>query len=436
MGSLFWLCLPGPWKWLGLLGLLQAFGLPGWGLVRLLLVQLVAWRQREATAEVRLLIGLALVLDRCHAAEWSGQDCAWALLILPTLLGPWKNWRALLGWLGLAWLGQSASDWFGWWGWLRPLPHSAEKGAWCWAFSGPALGVCALLGSGLGHRKAALVLLLLGLAPWPGPVASRRQTRHWLGGRAVDLVEVGANQKSEGVDWLLLSNNPERCVGRRGGSLLEAVTPPGRGRVLASHINLGLPADLVLSCRPRGVAHLRVRTARDGSLTDPGSLLLQSEWEPVEVSGRWEKRLMGLLLNGIFEVESESDGEIEWRVSWGQSGPLLPMREGQSRGLYVGPDRSVSLSGKPGVWHWQAPWLGNTLMGDYGACRTLIFGAQRPGEVWVVARGGVLGAVDGRPGPVLAAGQSRCLLRYGPGQHRLPLWLPVNSFAPYSLVFR
>ena len=50
--------------------------------------------------------------------------------------------------------------------------------------------------------------------------------------------------------------------------------------------------------------------------------------------------------------------------------------------------------------------------------------------------GGLLGAVDGHPGPMLAAGQSRRLLSFGPGQQRLELWLPVNSFAPYSLVFR
>ena len=501
MGSLFWLCLPGRWKWLGLLGLVQAFGLPGWGLVRLLLVQLAAWRQRRAAAEIRLLVGLTVVLDRCHAAEWSGQDCAWALLIMLSLIFPWKNWRLLLGWLGLAWLGQAASDWYGWWGWLRPLPHSAEAGAWCWAICGPALGVCALLGASLGQRKLAAALLLLGLAPWPGAVASRTQTRHWLSretygsrarlkvsGRAVDLTELKGAERSEGRDWLLFSNNPERCVGSRGGTLLEAVTPPGRGRVLVSHINLGLPADLVLSCRPRQNAHLRVRSARDGALTDPGSLLLQTDWEEAEVSGPWEKRLKGLLLNGMLELECESEGEIEWRVSWGEGGPLLPLREGQSRGLYLSPDRELLLSGKPGVWHWQAPWLqtqrrsflsgklhptsarevcaanagvfsqenstplsarevcaanagvfsqeNSTLLGDYGACRTLVFDATQPGEVWLVARGGVLGSVDGRPGPLLAAGQSRCLLRYGPGRQRIPLWLPVNSFAPYSLVFR
>ncbi len=80
MASLLWLVLPGRWRWLGLLGLLQAFTLPGWGAVRLLLVQLAAWRQRDNPG--RGLVVLALLLDRCHACEWSGQDFPMALLML------------------------------------------------------------------------------------------------------------------------------------------------------------------------------------------------------------------------------------------------------------------------------------------------------------------------------------------------------------------
>lgn len=440
VGSLFWLILSGRWRWLGLLGLAQAWGLPGWGAVRLVLVQAVAWRHRSAPGEVRALLALALLLDRCQACEWSGQDFPMALLLLCGLLADWKSGRGLLAYLGAMWLVQGLSDWFGWWGWARPLPHFQEKGSWAWCVGYLALGPCALLGAVLNRRRVTPVLLLLGLLPWPGPVASRAETRRWLGGRAVDQPEVQFSEVAGELDWLLLSNNPERYRGSLGGTLLRASTPPGRGRVVVSHINLGAPADLVLSCVVGGTAELRVVSARDGSMTDPGSLLLQRAGLWQTISGRWEHRLPGLLLNGMMQVEIRSASEMDWRVSWNGGGPQLPLRDGQSRGLYRGPDRIFHLAKPQGAWHWRGPWLvngeGQQLLGNYGCCQTLEFQAERPGELWLVARGGLVGGVDGRPGPMLAAGQSRCLLRFGSGPQRLRVWLPVNSFAPYSLVFR
>ncbi|MBX3172500.1 MAG: hypothetical protein KF760_34170 [Candidatus Eremiobacteraeota bacterium] len=440
VGSLFWLILPGGWRWLGWLGLAQALELPGWGAVRLLLVQLAAWRHRAAPREVRGLLTLALLLDRCHAAEWSGQDFPMALVLLLGLPASWKSWRSLLAYLGLLWLLQGISDWYGWWGWARPLPHLQETGSRAWCVGFLELGPCALLGAALNRPKLAAILLLLGLAPWPGPVASRAETRRWLGGRALDQPEVKLSEVSAGVDWLLLSNNPERCRGSLGGTLLQATTPAGRGRVLVSHINLGAPADLVVSCLARESAEVRVASARDGSLTDPGSLLLRPAGEWRILAGSWEYRLEGLLLNGMMQLEVKSAGEIEWRVSWNGAGPQLPLREGQSRGLFRRPDRVLSVKKPRGAWHWQSPWLvneqGQPLLGNYGSCQTLEFEAERAGELWLVARGGLVGAVDGQPGPLLAAGQSRCLVRFGPGPQRVSVWLPVNSFAPYSLVFR
>ena len=127
-------------------------------------------------------------------------------------------------------------------------------------------------------------------------------------------------------------------------------------------------------------------------------------------------------------------------MSWNGGGAQLPLSEGQSRGLYRRPDQVVMFMNPQGAWHWQGPWLvndeGQQLLGNYGSCRTLDFQAERAGELWLVARGGIVGAVDGRPGPMLAAGQSRCLFKFGPGHQRLDVWLPVNSFAPYSLIFR
>ena len=393
-------------------------------MVRLLLVQGVAWRHRNAPSPVRAWLALALLLDRCHAAEWSGQDFPMAFLLLSGLLLPWKNVR---WYLGLMWLLQGLSDWYGPWGWARPLPHPQELGSFAWCFHGPILGLCALAIRG----RTALPLLLLGLAPWPAPVASRAETRRWLGGRVVDRAQPPVIESVNGCDWLLLSNNPERCRGSGGGTLLRATTPAGRGRVLLSHINLGLPADLRVQAH--GAGEVRVVSARDGSLTDPGSLLLQQD-------GQWEKlgdfRLSGLVLNGMVQLEVRCPSEVEWQIQWNEGGVQLPVREGQSRGLFVQPDRLVSLGEAKGVWHWQGPWLGGTLLGNYGACKTLEFRAEKPRELWLVARGGILGAVDGRPGPLLAAGQSRCLLRYQRGLQRVKLWLPVNSFAPYSLVFR
>lgn len=439
VGSLFWLILRGRWRWLGLLGLFQATGLPGWGAMRLVLVQAVAWRHREAPAEGRALLALALLLDRCHACEWSGQDLPMALLLVAGLWAGWKA-RALLTYLGAMWLLQGLSDWYGWWGWARPLPHFQELGSWAWCADYLVLGPCALLAALLNRGRFAAVLLLLGLAPWPAPVASRAETRRWLGGLAVDQPEVQVVSERRGLDWLLLSNNPERWRGSLGGTLLQGSTPPGRGRVLVSHINLGAPADLVLSCETRDQAEVRVVSARDGSLTDPGSLLLQRGGQWQTISGRWEQRLAGLLLNGIMQVEVKSACSMDWRVSWGGGGPQLPLREGQSRGLFGPPDRVLKLGKPRGAWHWQGPWLvngeGKPLLGNYGCCQTLEFEAERAGELWLVARGGLVGAVDGKPGPLLAAGQSRCLLKFGAGAQKLGLWLPVNSFAPYSLVFR
>lgn len=388
-------------------------------MVRLLLVQLVAWRHRNAPTRVRALLALALLLDRCHAAEWSGQDFPMALLLLLGLLPHWKHLQL---YLGMAWLLQSVSDWYGPWGWARPLPHAQEFGCFAWCFSGPILGICALLGRG----RTALPLLLIGLAPWPGPVASRAETRRWLGGRVVDRSEAPFQESTGECDWLLLSNNPERCRGSLGGTLLQARTPAGRGRVLLSHINLGLPADLVV--RARGQAEVRMVSARDGTLTDPGSSLLQQ-------NGQWEQlhefRLNGLMLNGMMQLEVRAASD-----QWNEGGAQLPLSEGQSRGLFRQPDRVVSFRQAQGVWHWQGPWLDDTLLGNYGACTTLEFQADQAGELWLVARGGLVGSVDGQPGPLLAAGQSRCLLRYEKGLQRLKLWLPVNSFAPYSMVFR
>ncbi|MBN9419485.1 hypothetical protein ABS71_08020 [bacterium SCN 62-11] len=424
MGSLLWLVLRGRWRWLGLLGLLQAWGLPGWGMVRLLLVQLIAWRYRDAPPRRRALLAMALLLDRCHAAEWSGQDFPMALLLLLGMLVVQSNLRY---YLGVMWLLQGLSDYYGPWGWARPLPHPQELGSFAWCFSGPALGLCALAGRG----RAVLPLLILGLAPWPAPVASRAETRRWLGGRVVDRAPAPFTEATGECDWLLLSNNPERCRGSLGGTLLRARTPAGRGRVLLSHINLGILADLVV--RARGQAEVRVVSARDGSWTDPGSRLLQQ-------SGPWETlgelRLNGLLLNGMMQLEVRASSELDWEIQWNEGGDQLPLKEGQSRGLFLHPDRTISLGEARGVWHWQGPWLDGTLLGNYGACKTLEFQAEEAGELWLVARGGVLGSVDGQPGPLLAAGQSRCLLRYAKGLQRVKLWLPVNSFAPYSLVFR
>ena len=311
MTSLLWLILPRRWRWLGLFGLLQAITLPGWGAVRLLLVQAVAWRHRNG--EVRALLALTLLLDRCHAAEWSGQDFPMALLILSGMLAPWRKWRSLLAYLGVMWLLQGVSDWYGYWGWARPLPHAQEWGCWAWCFSSPLLGLAALLGAGINRSKPALVLLVAGLLPWPSPVASRSETRRWLGGRAVDQPQLKFFNWSGERDWLLLSNNPERCRGALGGTLLQATTPPGRGRVVISHINLGAPADLVVSCVLRGPAEVRVASARDGSLTDPGSQLLQKpgEWQSLK-PGPWEHRLANLLLNGMLQLELRSQGEIDW----------------------------------------------------------------------------------------------------------------------------
>lgn len=416
MGSLFWLVSGGRWRWLGLLGLVQAFTLPGWGAVRLLLVQLVAYRYRGAEARIRGLVALALLLDRCHAAEWSGQDFPMALLLLLGLLWDWRS-------LSLLWLLQGLSDWHGWWGWARPLPHLQEWGSFAWCVCYPALGLCALL------ARRFPPLLMVGLLPWPGPVASRAETRRWLGGRVVDLPAASASEAAGACEWLLLSNNPERCQGWRGGTLLRATTPAGRGRVLLSHINLGWPARLVVTYQGKG--EVRAVSARDGSLTDPGSLLLQ---------GGSGDSLRRLVLNGMMQLEVNARGPMAWTIGWNGGGAQLPLREGQSRGLFLQPDRVLSLGKARGAWHWQGPWLVNEeglpLLGNYGVCKTLEFSADGPGELWLVARGGVLGAVDGKPGPMLAAGQSRCLRRYEAGRQRIELWLPVNSFAPYSLVFR
>ena len=339
------------------------------------------------------------------------------------------------------WLLQALSDWYGWWGWARPLPHSQEMGSWAWCFSSPMLGLSALLAAWLNRSRPTVCLLALGLLPWPAPVASRAETRRWLGGRAVDQPTCPFTPSPGPTDWLLLSNNPERCRGSLGGTLLQATTPPGTGRVLLSHINLGTPADLVVRCQLKEAAEIQVTGARDGSPTDPGSLLLQrlGTWQSVP-PGPWEYRLKGLLLNGIMQMEVRSPGSIDWLISWNGGGPQLPLREGQSRGLFLKPDRMLKVTNPHGAWHWQGPWLrsenGQQLLGNYGSRQRLEFQGDRPGELWLVARGGLLGAVDGRPGPLLAAGQSRRLLQFNPGQQRLDLWLPVNSFAPYSLVFR
>lgn len=448
---LLW-ALPVPTRALPLLALLalaQASTLPPLAALRLLLAHLVGWRSRGADPPVRALLLFAAWLDRCHSAEWSGQDWLPSALFLLPLLMPWRHWRQLLAFLCLSWMTQLYADFSGLFGWLRPLPHGPEWGALPLC---PPFALLALLGAVLAFANRTRALLILPLAlllPNPSSVKSRNETRRLLGGPVSGVPELaGRSQPERDVDWLLLSNNPERVPGSSPVLLLQQSVPAGRGRILVSHMNLSLrPKDLVISSE-LPFQLLSQASSRDGERgRDAGSVLTMKQQRTTGECR--EFRLPRVIANGIVQLEVELNAPTEFRVGFAERGHVLPdelasMREGQSRGLYSQPDRQDLLpinSTEWRRWDWNGPWLRNEqnepLLGNYGCIRHLTLEVQtEQAEVWLVARGGVLGTVDGRGAPMLAAGQSRRLALLERGTHRLDLTLPVNSFAPYSLAVR
>lgn len=370
------------------------------------------------------LLILALFLDRAQARTWLGQDALFALPALVLLggfgLSQVRRGRAdrLCLFLAGLWLVQGWVDMRGLLAWMRPLPHPVPD-----ALPVPCIAWALALAC-LSRRPRVVMLaavLAVPLTAWmpvrpgwwlPGPLPEARLTA------------------TRPTGWLLVSNNPEQLTAP--GLLLEAESPPGPGRVLVSHINLGPARDLVLEA-DAPVPVLRLATARDNLWLDAGTLL----WERFAGSRgdtsarRWV--VPGLRLNGMIMLATETDRPVHWRVYLGDPTPTLARRGPQAAGLFLNPDQRLEgrLDG-PAQIRLEGPWLrssdGQVLAGDYGAVQTFELEVDRPTEVLWKARGGVL--------DLAPAGSARHLAHWEPGKHRLELSLPANAFAPSTLLFQ
>ncbi|MGE0492191.1 MAG: hypothetical protein AB7S38_23470 [Vulcanimicrobiota bacterium] len=403
----------------------------------------------------------ALVSNLWAAQHYFGQDTLsnWLPLLFAglALLARARVWASLTliatGWLLQGGVEMATPSWLRTAPWALPanplffVPSLEFSPFWLGA-AGLLLALASLKWTHPGWLALLCLAALAGL-PFGGPLSARKvaslvgQSGHLHSSTIPEL-----EARLEPLDqpkWLAYSNNPENI--RRLESdrlvLFEQTLPAGRGRLYASHFNttgrhLELAAILTnfsdspirLECRPRAEA------------SEPG---MTQAWDPVwpdqlelAPGHQFITRLPMGLSNGRLMLELASSGPLDYRLCLTKpddsqlDGPLAERTGGQSRGLFLAPDRRLratySPADGPRLLTLDRNWLSNgddTLVGNYGALTEVELQLSGESMVVLVPTGGW---ADG-----LYAFQGRVLHR-GAGPFRYQHRLTTNSYAPVRLL--